>query len=100
MSENKLQGGKNLHVTPAEGGVGYLVPTTFALAQMSPLIYPDLIKALWSELRGDIVNACQVLTLIDPPLDSWHRLQDKLSGGWWGKRVTGSGCQVWLFIAG
>lgn len=57
---------------------------------MTPMVYLDLIKALWSELRGDIESACQVFTLIDLPLDSWHRLQDKLSRGWWGKRVTGA----------
>lgn len=54
-------------------------------AWMSPRISLDPIKTLWSELTGDIKSACHVLTPIDLPLDSWHSLQDKLSGGWWGR---------------
>lgn len=49
---------------------------------MSSLDYMDPINALWSELRGDLESAGQVLALIDLPLDSWHRLQDQLTRGW------------------
>ncbi len=79
---------KYLDETDKEGRWLPSIPI-LATAYMSPMLYLDLIKPLWSELRGDIESACQVLTLIDPPLDSWHRLQDKLGRGWWGKRVTG-----------
>lgn len=51
------------------------------------------------ELRGDTENVCRVLTSIDLPPDSWHRLQDGLRRGWRGKGTTGRGCQAWLFIA-